>query len=221
VRDRPETGNQKPETRKVDTRAAGLGLALGLALLLACDGLFPGPDDFEPSGATFYLNQHIDVVGITGKDQGFPGTGTYPVDFHARSDNAGTESDTLPAGLIFSSTSNLTQHLVLLKPHPVTAQPAGTRNELGAFCCNEFREMPRSNDTFGIGPLTDNTGLNEIIGLVRNKDIAGALWMVQRAVWMVTDSTGLDQVYRDSLAALPAGIEHRADNKHKDAKNTK
>ncbi len=183
-------------------------LALAAALFLACD-FFPGPGDLEPSGTPFYLNGGIELVHIRGDDHGFPATGTFPAVFRARAAGAATAYDTLPAGLLFSSRSSQTQHFVLLKPHAITAAPAGTDNLVGAFCCNEFRNIPRSGDTFDLGPVTDNTGLDDIIDLVAGKDISGALWMVQRAVWMVTDSTGLDQVYRDSLAALPAGLDGR------------
>jgi len=55
--------------------------------------------------------------------------------------------------------------------------------------------------------MTDNAGLQQIVGIVKNKDISNAsnMFMIQRAVQMVTDSTGLTQVYIDSLNALPAG----------------
>jgi len=174
-------------------------------LFVSCDGLFPGPDDFEPSGTPFHLDGNIELVAVAGKDQGFPATGTFPLSFNCRSRTSGTETDLLPAGLLFASTSNRTQHMLLLKPQAVTAPVGGGTTELGAFCCNEFREIPRSDDTFDIGPITDNSGLVEIAGLVQGRDISGSLWMVQRAVWLVTDSSGLTQEYRDSLAALPPG----------------
>jgi len=187
----------------------GLALVLGLVLFAACDGLFPGPDDFEPSGTPFYLNSNIELVAVSGKDQGFPGTGTFPLSFNCRSRTGSTETDLLPAGLLFASTKNRTQHMLLLKPQAVSAPAGGGTTELGAFCCNEFREVPRSGDTFELGPVTDNSGLVEIANLVQGKDISGSLWMVQRAVWLVTDSTGLTQAYRDSLASLPSDVRLR------------
>jgi hypothetical protein len=178
-----------------------VGLA-GLVLLAACD-LFPFlPDDFEPSGSPFYPASGITVEMVTGKDAGFPSTGVYPLNVVLGS-SAGTLFDTLPAGLLFRSKRNQVQHMLVLKSHAVSAGAGGSDNEVGVFCCNELRHIPRSNDTFELGPVTDNAGLQEIAALVRDKDISGALWTVQRAVWLVTDSTGLNGFYRDSLAALP------------------
>ena len=180
----------------------GFGLA-GLMLFVSCDDLFPWLDEFEPSGDPFYLNPDIEVVSITGKDQGFPDTGTFPLSMTARSKTSGQESDILPAGLLFRSTRNQVQHMLMLKDHAVTVDTNVIQFELGTFCCNEFREIPRDPDTLEIGPITDNSGLQELVSLVHDKDISKALWMVQRAVWLVTDSTGLTQAYRDSINALP------------------
>jgi len=174
-----------------------------LVMLVACDALIFPPDDFEPSGTPFNLNPQIDVLSIAGKDAGFPNSGTYPLNFEAETGGAGPEHDTLPPGLLFRSKSNQVQHMLMLKPHPVAVGTKSDDIELGVFCCNEFRHIPRSNDSFELGPVSDNAELMEIASLVDGKDMSGALWTVQRAVWMVTDSTGLNQVYRDSLAALP------------------
>lgn len=176
------------------------GLA-GLVLLAACEGFFP-TGDFEPTGTPFYPATGITVEAVTGKDAGFPSTGVYPLSVVLRS-SGGTLTDVLPAGLLFRSLQNRVQHMLVLKPHAVTASDGGTANEIGVFCCNELRHIPRSGDSFELGPVTNNPGLQEIASLVRDKDISAALWTVQRAVWMVTDSTGLNGFYRDSLAALP------------------
>lgn len=175
------------------------GLA-ALVLLAACDLPFL-TDDFEPSGSPFNLNPGVTVERITGRDQGFPANGIYPMNVVLAA--TALARDTLPAGLLFRSRRNAVQHMLVLKPHAVSALPGGAANEVGVFCCNELRHIPRSGDTFDLGPVTDDAGLNEIIALVRDKDISGALWTVQRAIWLVTDSTGLNGFYRDSLAALP------------------
>jgi hypothetical protein len=54
--------------------------------------------------------------------------------------------------------------------------------------------------------MTDNAELQQIVSLVKDKDISRAtdMSMVQHAVQMVTDSTGLTQAYIDSINALPA-----------------
>ena len=190
-------------------RICGFVLLAAAVFFAGCDTLFPDSDDFEPSGTRFDLNPDIRVVSITGRDQGFPPFGTYPLSVNVESRTSSTETDVLPAGLLFRSAENSVQHMLVLKPQSVAADPGGSEVVAGVFCCNEFREIPRSSDAFELGPITDNSGLQEIVGLVRNRDISGSLWMVQRAVWMVTDSTGLNQAYRDSLANLPEEKESR------------
>ena len=179
--------------------------ALALALLfLACDLLPTG--EFEPTGTQFTINSNINVTSITG-DPDLSDMGPMTIAFKAASRTSSTESDVLPAGLLLVRRNNQTQHLLFLKDQPVTAGVPTTKTLLGAFCCNKHRNIPDAGDTFDLGPMTDNAGLQQIVGIVKNKDISNAsnMFMIQRAVQMVTDSTGLTQVYIDSLNALPAG----------------
>jgi len=172
-------------------------------LLLACDLLPTG--EFEPTGTAFALNLNISVVSITG-DPDVVGTGPMTIAFKASSRTSSTESDVLPAGLLFVRRNNQTQHLLFLKDQTVTAGVATTKTLVGTFCCNKHRAIPDAGDTFDLGPITDDPGLLQIVGIVKNKDVSGYadMYVVQRAVQMVTDSTGLTQDYIDSLNALPA-----------------
>lgn len=188
-------------------RYLSLAVSLGAAALLAlvaCDELFPGIDDFTPTGTPFDIHPGIEVVSIKGSLRHFSPHGQFALDMTAAAD-PGPVLDTLPAGLLFRSLTalNQVQHMLMLKPHVVEVA-SETVCVLGVFCCNERREIPDDLDSFEIGPITDNGGLREIADLVRDRDISGALGMVQRAVWLVTDSTGLTEAYRDSLAALPS-----------------
>jgi hypothetical protein len=177
-------------------------VAAAAIVVLSCDGLFPFVDDFEPTGTPFYLNPSIAVKGIAGSLRHFSPYGQFALDMVGSSSSP--VSDTLPAGLLFTSLTplNRVQHMLMLKPHALNA---GTETlfVLGVFCCNERREIPDDLDSFDLGPTTDHSGLQELAGLVHDKDISGHLGMVQRAVWLITDSTGLNQVYRDSIDALP------------------
>jgi hypothetical protein len=172
----------------------------------ACDDLFP-PDDFQPTGTPFSLNPSLTITSITGGPQPVP-TGTYTIDITCRATGGAPVGQSFPAGLLFSSTKSRVQHVVVLKSQSANFDVAGSRRSLGVFCCNRFRRTPDELDTFDLGPVTDNGQLQEIAALVGPKDISSNanLWLVQRAVWMATDSTGLTQAYRDSLAALPAGV---------------
>jgi hypothetical protein len=177
--------------------------ALALALLfLACDILTV--NEFEPTGTPFTINSNINVISITG-DPDLSDMGPMTIAFKADSRTSGTERDTLPAGLLLARRNNQTQHLLFLKDQPVAAAVLSTKTLVGTFCCNRYRNIPDAGDTFDLGPVTDNAELQQIVGIVKNKDISNSsnMWMVQRAVQMVTDSTGLTQAYVDSLNALP------------------
>ncbi len=173
-----------------------------LLLLAACDN-FLVPTDFEPTGSPFSLNPGITLITIAGDRQHFSPNGLYSLALVARANNSAYASDTLPAGLLFTSSRNSTQHMIMLKDHPVTFSTNNTTVVLGVFCCNRRRLIPAEADTFTLGPLTDNPELRQLAELVRHKRISENLGMVQRAVWMVTDSTGLTQAYIDSIRALP------------------
>ncbi len=177
--------------------------ALAFALVfLACDVLTT--NEFEPTGTPFTLNSNINVLSITG-DPDLSDMGPMTIAFRAVSRTSNTENDVLPAGLLLVRRNNQTQHLLFLRDQPVAAATTTTKTLVGTFCCNKYRNIPDSGDTFDLGPITDNVELQQIVGIVKNKDVSNStdMFMVQRAVQMVTDSTGLTQAYIDSLNALP------------------
>lgn len=173
-----------------------------ILVLTACDD-FLIPTDFEPTGSPFSLNPGITLVAIAGDRRHFSPNGLYSLALVARANNSAYASDTLPAGLLFTSSKNSTQHMIILKDHPVTFSTNNTSVVVGVFCCNRRRLIPGETDTFTLGPLTDNPELQQLAELVRHKRISENLGVVQRAVWMITDSTGLNQAYIDSIRALP------------------
>uniref|UniRef100_A0A7C4C9Z9 Uncharacterized protein n=1 Tax=candidate division WOR-3 bacterium TaxID=2052148 RepID=A0A7C4C9Z9_UNCW3 len=173
-----------------------------LLLVFACD-LPWSFDDFQPTGTPFNLNPAIELKSITGSLRHFSPVGQFALDLTAKSRTDTTAGDVLPAGLLFTSPRNTTQHMVMLKDHIIRVR-AESVLVAGVFCCNERRAVPGPDDHLTLGPLTDNSGLRQIAELVRHKNISGSLALVQRAVWMVTDSSGLNQAYIDSLNALPA-----------------
>jgi len=177
-------------------------LALTL-LLLACDML--PTDEFEPTGTQFSLDSDIKVLSITG-DPRTNDMGPMTIAFRDSSRTSGTESAVLPAGLLLRRRNSQTQHLLFLKDQTVTARPETTNTLVGTFCCNKYRAIPDAGDTFDLGPLTDNAELLQIVDIVKRKDVSipTDMSMVQRAVQMVTDSTGLTPAYVESLNALPA-----------------
>lgn len=183
-------------------------LASALAFIAACD-LLP-IDDFEPTGASFALNTDIKLVSLTGSPQTSDyGPMTMAMTISSRSGT--TETDRLPAGLCFRRRRTENQHIAILKQQEVTTGTGTRVCQLGAFCLNRNRFQPNAGDTYDLGPVTDNAGLRQIINLISAKDISDGnnMWMVQRAVYLVTDSTGLTQAYIDSLNALPPDIGQR------------
>jgi len=194
-------------TRKDAMKNTVLRSAIALALLiLACD-LPIG--EFEPTGTQFNIDSDINVISITGNPDLSP-KGPFTLGITLASKTSSTENDVLPAGLLLKRRTSTTQHMLLLKPHAVAAGTSNTLTKLGSFCCNQFRASPDAGDTFDIGPITDNADLQELVSLLQHKDISNGthMWMVQRAVYMVTDSTGLTQAYVDSINALPAEPTH-------------
>ncbi len=179
-------------------------LVLALILIFAaCDNLFP-PQDFEPTGSPFSLNTGISLIGIAGDRRHFSPNGLYTLEMVAKSAGSAFAYDTLPAGLLFTSRKNSTQHMLMLKAHQITVGTSNTSLVLGVFCCNRHRLIPAEEDSFSLGPITDNPDLRQLADLVRNKRIADDLGMIQRAVYLITDSTGLTQGYIDSINALPS-----------------
>jgi len=178
--------------------------ALALALLfLACDVL--PTNEFEPTGTQFDINPNIHVLSIAGNPDEAP-NGPMRLDMTVVSRTSSVESAVLPAGLLFRRRNNQTQHVLLLKAHPVTATTTNRLEIVGGFCCNKKRDAPDVGDTFDIGPVTDNAELQQIVDSLQHKDISRSadMYVVQHAVYMVTDSTGLTQAYIDSIRALPA-----------------
>jgi hypothetical protein len=180
----------------------GMVLAFGLVVFVVCDVL--QPKEFEPTGSTFNLNSSIRVISITG-NVNFSPNGPLTLGMTIASKSSSIETDVLPAGLLFKRRKNDMQHMLLLKRHAVTTGTGNKTELLGCFCCNEHRPSPDEGDTFDIGPITDDAGLLQIANLVRDKDISRGqdMWMVQHAVYLVTDSTGITQAYVDSINALP------------------
>jgi len=179
--------------------AAVLAAAL---LALSCDDLFPD-DGFEPTGTPFTLAPGIDLVAATG-DPRLHDLGPVTLAITLTSSTGQTETDDLPAGLFFRPGGRV-QNVILLKGQPVVAGTTATKTLLGSFCCNFQHLTPNDDDTLELGPVTDNPDLRQIIDLVEDRDISGPsdMAMVQNAVYMVTDSGGLNQAYIDSLGDLP------------------
>jgi|GEM_PF-549208 len=177
-------------------------LVLGAALLTCLPIGNPG---FEPTGTPFHLKATVRMVKLTGSRTGYNPTGLFSMDFTGQSLTADTTSDTLPAGLVLRSLSQPVQHMIIVKDQPLVVSAGhDTLITIGTFCCNEGRNPPTDTDYFEIGPITDNTELQQIYSITRFKELNSSnVLTVQNAVWAVTDGDGLTQAMLDSLNNLP------------------
>ena len=177
--------------------------AVVLALVAGCDLFGKKETDFTPHGTTFTLNPSIAVSRVDGNSSSFNPNGVFQLSLYARSLSGVVEEDTLVAGLLLVSKSSSVQHMLFVKPCVISVGPTDTVIPLGCFCCNSGRHAPESVDTYDIGPVTDNAQLQQVIDIVRDKDITLGLYLVQEAVWQVTDSGELTQDMINQLNALP------------------
>jgi len=177
--------------------------AVVLALVAGCDLFGKKETDFTPHGTTFTFNPSIAVSRVDGNFSSFNPNGVYQLSLYARSLSGVVEEDTLVAGLFLVAESSSVQHMLFVKPCAISVGTIDTVIALGCFCCNSGRDVPESVDTYDIGPVTDNANLQQIIDIVRDKDITLGLYTVQEAVWQVTDSGELTQDMINHLNALP------------------
>jgi hypothetical protein len=174
----------------------------------------------EPTGTPFTLPAYISVKGnmtgpiYVGAPSG-PCTGLEPVssslDFVAvcmTLHNSGSTdtSFVLPAGLVMIAADTATQNGTQVVPIRISIRAGSDTTILySLFCTNEHRNPITDTDEFHFGPVSDNAGLAEIIGLVKDKDVttSDARDLIQFAIWEVSDEGGLTDETRAGLEAMP------------------
>ncbi|MEO0073384.1 MAG: hypothetical protein ABIK43_01815 [candidate division WOR-3 bacterium] len=161
-----------------------------------------GPREFEPKGTAFHLNPAISVTKVDAYTPYVNPRGLFQLGLYCRA-TGDTVCDTLVAGLFFVPKSKGVQAIIILKPHIIRVGATDTIVPIGGFCCHSGRSAPDSGDLFEIGPVTNNSKFEQLIGLVRDKDITYDLSLVQMAVWDITDNNRLSQTYIDQINALP------------------
>lgn len=186
------------------------------AALISCARSYPGlgSSTEAPTGQPFHLPQGVTVQGrIAGGETPECTTSTPPlgtgsfVEICAVLHNSNPTPVTLviPGGLIFISKSLGTQNGIVIQEQTIVLPPRQvTVLRLPQYCLNRDRAGSSSDDTFDIGPVTDNAGLREIVDLVRGKTVDGmGITVVQTAVWEVTDDSGrLTEEQRAALRGL-------------------
>ena len=173
-----------------------------ILILVACSWFNP-EEQFTPSGTSFTLSPDITLAGIDGEGPGYDPNGVFQLGLTARSNTDTTTCDTLIAGLFLVPESDAVQNIILLKPRVLLVGPADTTYTIGGFCCNGSLDAPEAGNRFDLGPVTDNSLFRQLIGLVSDKDITYGGFVVQEAVWDITDNNRLSQTYIDEINQLP------------------
>ena len=70
--------------------------------------------------------------------------------------------------------------------------------------------MPDDSADYDLGPITDNSGLNQVVAITKHKLIGySSVTLVQHAITLVTDGNPLDSATLDGLNRLPeAGLDN-------------
>jgi hypothetical protein len=112
---------------------------------------------------------------------------------------------TLPPGLIFISDKETTQNGLLIQV--VTLEIPAQQQlfvPLYLYCLNKDRDITKGpQDTYSLGPVTQDGALRELLGLVQNKPLPLIdQGTVQAALWNITDGQGLTAADRDAISRL-------------------
>jgi hypothetical protein len=177
-------------------------IIIAVALLAAGCSLFDNkPKDYEPEGTPFTLKPAVTLVRIIGAAPGYDPYGWTTIGFEIRGDSS-TWVETLPGGLFFAAKDDEVQNIIVLKPRIIRGLPRDTVLPVGGFCVNLSRHLPDEEDTFELGPVTENADFRRLIDAVADKDIRYCTWL-QFAVWEVSEEGKLSAHWLDSIAALP------------------
>lgn len=171
----------------------------------------------HPTGAAFALPTGVSVEGemvgagaIDGPCADAQTVGTslefVAVCMTLHNANASDTTVVFPAGLVLVASDTATQNGTQITSHEVRV-PAGRDTTIiyNLYCVNAHRNPSFESDKFTFGPVSDNAGLLEIIGLVQGKSVdnLNAADLIQGAVWEVSDDGGLTDGTRAQLKALP------------------
>jgi len=178
-----------------------------------------GPSNATPTGAAWAWPQGVqaddpvkgdDVLCVPPQQQatppvghgglvrvclGFRNTGLLPI------------TVSLPPGLIFVSDKLETQNGVVLSTTTIVVPPSTTTwyVPVSLYCLNLYRRNTLdAQDTYRVGPLTDDPSVLELLALLQDKQVPpGFDFQLQQMLWDITDNGGLTPEDRATLAALP------------------
>lgn len=122
----------------------------------------------------------------------------------------------LPAGLIFiaDDAEDYQNGIVIQETRIILKAGKITWCGVGSYCINASKSSSSSSMTYQMGPVTNSSLMNELIGMLKNKKISEADYppdadeyyeavsAVQGAVWSITDGAGITSYEREELAKI-------------------
>ncbi len=129
-----------------------------------------------------YTSQPVDTVSLA--------VGYVDLCVELINSNGAATDVTLPGGLTFVSQQTLIQHGLLAQSTTFTVPPGQKWVLVRLYCLNRTYDGADGR-SYSIGPVTDYAPLQEIVGILQDKQIdANETLTVQDAVWQVTNSPG-------------------------------
>lgn len=167
-----------------------------------------GSSTRRPTGRRISLPPTVRVAGslrggATDGERVGSGAGHVDVGLRLASDDATTEV-LLPAGLVMISKSTGVQNGILVQPVRLRVPPQTTKGwVLAMYCANQGRKPADATSEFEIGPVITDDAFHELARLLADKNIPpDQTNAVQKAVWEVTDGTGLTPESREMVSRL-------------------
>ncbi|MGH2643602.1 MAG: hypothetical protein ACRDE2_06630 [Chitinophagaceae bacterium] len=120
-----------------------------------------------------------------------------------------------PAGLCFVAKDTADQHGILLQEVKIALLKGEVcKAHLYAYCLNEHKAGSHSLSRYAFGPVSNSRLLNELISLLKNKQIDYSLisdydeylnmvFLIQHVLWNITDGKGLTDENRMEMKNLP------------------
>lgn len=188
-------------------------------LLTACggsDGSSVGPPPggnshpFDnPTGTPFTLPSGIAFVGPVATNSQCGATlGTASdlvnVCVTLRNETGVDSTVVFPAGLILISQDTAVQGGTQVQEQRMLIRAGSdTTFYWPLYCLHAHRATSSDGDLYAVGPTSNHAGLREIISLVAGKDLSTSTFLVQTAIWEVSDGAGLTAPTRGELQAIP------------------
>jgi len=93
----------------------------------------------------------------------------------------------IPAGTFLSANSSAYQNMILTNPKNITIEAGSVYSgSVNTACMNMYRDIPDSNNSFGIAQRPNNHLLTKVIKILSEGNYSYSV--IQAAVWIVTDN---------------------------------